>query len=274
MPDMRIEVVLPNESAAMSPDTLIELARRADELGFTAAWLPDHLLPPESFGATFGGVYDPLVTIGYLAAVTERIQFGTSVLIAPLRNPFAVAKQAATAHALSGGRFILGVGVGWNEEEFRSVGGEYRQRGAITDDMLALWRHLFSGVGGPYSARRFSYEHGVFAPIPASAVPIMVGGNSEAALRRARKYADIWQGIPTSPQDFARKVRMLADHSPHRPVTAAVRFGWPEQASASDVAEICETYSDAGAERIAVHPGRLETAEQRLMDLARALRLD
>lgn len=263
--------MLPNESAAMSPDVLVELARLADELGFAAAWLPDHLLPPEAFGTTFGGVYDPLVTIGHLAAVTDRIQFGTSVLIAPLRNPFAVAKQAATLHALSAGRFILGVGVGWNEEEFRSVGAEYRQRGAITDDMLALWRHLFSGAGAPYSARRFSYERGVFTPTPSSPVPIMVGGNSDAALRRAARYADIWQGIPTAPEDFTHKVRVLREGAAGRTVTPALRFGWPVHASASEIVDLIKAYGEAGAERIAVHPGGAGTAGQRLRDLARAL---
>ena len=265
--------MLPNESAAMTPRDLVDLARRADELGFAAAWLPDHLLPPEAFGTTFGGVYDPLVTIGHLAAVTERIQFGTSVLIAPLRNPFAVAKQAATLHALSAGRFILGVGVGWNEEEFQSVGAEYRQRGAITNDMLALWRHLFSGAGGPYRARRFAYDQGVFAPTPSSPVPIMVGGNSDAALRRAARYADIWQGIPTGPGDFARKVRVLREGAAGRAVAPALRFRWPDHASASEIVDLIEAYAGAGAERIAVHPGGVHAAGQRLGDLARALEL-
>ena len=110
---MELETVLPDESLSMPVDVLVELAHAAEDLGYATAWLPDHVLPPGEFGSEFGGVYEALVTIAYLAAVTERLRLGTSVLVAPLRDPFVLAKQVATLHRLSSGRVILGLGVGW-----------------------------------------------------------------------------------------------------------------------------------------------------------------
>ncbi|GAA3222497.1 hypothetical protein GCM10017691_08600 [Pseudonocardia petroleophila] len=91
---------------------LVDLARDAERLGFGTAWLPDHVLPPEPYGDVYGGVYEPLVALSHLAAVTSTIRFGTSVLVLPLRDPFVLAKQVATLDRFSGGRFSLGVGTG------------------------------------------------------------------------------------------------------------------------------------------------------------------
>ena len=109
---MHLQVVLPNESIDVEPERIAGLARRAEQLGYGAVWLPDHLLPPADYGTTYGGVYEPLVTLSYIAASTTRIGLGTSVLLVALRNPFAVAKQAATLDRLSHGRLTLGVGLG------------------------------------------------------------------------------------------------------------------------------------------------------------------
>jgi probable F420-dependent oxidoreductase len=192
---MDLGVVLPDESPSMPVQTLVDLAGLAEELGYAAAWLPDHILPPGEFGADFGGVHEPIVTMAHLAALTRTITFGTSVMVLPLRNPFLLAKQIATVHELSGGRVVLGVGIGWNEEEYAAVGGEFRSRGAVADDSLAVIRHLLSGGEAPYHGRRFSYESGVFAPVPKTPVPVMVGGNSDAALRRAVRLGDAWHPL-------------------------------------------------------------------------------
>jgi probable F420-dependent oxidoreductase len=266
--DMELEVVLPDESPSMSVETLVDLARAAEDLGYATAWLPDHVLPPGEYGATFGGVYEPLVTIGHLAAVTERLRLGTSVLVAPLRNPFVLAKQVATLHRLSAGRVVLGLGVGWSEQEFDAVGAQYRDRGAVTDDVLALLRHLFEAGTAPYQARRFSYQHGVFAPVPEGGVPIMVGGNSDAALRRAARYADVWQGIPANPSAFAERAHRLAQLAAGRDVVAALRIGWDGAAPVEQVADEVAAYADAGAARVAVHFGAWEGTGERMQALA------
>jgi probable F420-dependent oxidoreductase len=268
---MELQVVLPDESPTMPVRTLVDLARAAEDLGYTTAWLPDHVLPPGEYGRTFGGVYEPLVTIGHLTAVTERLRFGTSVLVAPLRDPFVLAKQVATLHQLSGGRMILGVGVGWNVPEFAAVGADHPRRGAVTDDVLALLRHLFSGAGAPYEGRRFSYEEGVFAPIPDGGVPIMVGGNSDAALRRAARYGDAWQGIPADPAAFAERVSVLAGLASGRDVAPALRIGWDGSTPVEQVADAAVAYREAGAAQLAVHFGEHEGTAERMTALANAL---
>ncbi|GAB2619949.1 TIGR03619 family F420-dependent LLM class oxidoreductase [Pseudactinotalea suaedae] len=268
---MDLEVVLPDESPSMPVTSLVELARAAEELGYTTAWLPDHVLPPGEFGATFGGVYEPLVTIGHLTAVTERLRFGTSVLVAPLRNPFVLAKQVATLQQLSAGRMILGVGVGWSEPEFEALGADHGSRGAVTDDALAVMTHLLTGGKAPYRGRRFSYDQGVFAPRTDTPVPVMVGGNSDAALRRAARYADIWQGIPSSPDHFADRARMLADLAEGRAVAATLRIGWDDEAPVEQVADEVRRYRQAGAASVAVHVGGHERARDRMAALGEAV---
>lgn len=268
---MELQVVLPDESPTMPVRTLVDLAQTAEGLGYTTAWLPDHVLPPGEYGATFGGVYEPLVTIGHLTAVTERLRFGTSVVVLPLRDPFVLAKQVATLHQLSGGRVVLGVGVGWSVPEFEAVGADHSRRGAVTDDALALLRHLFAGGTAPYQGRRFSYEQGVFAPVPDGTLPIMVGGNSDAALRRAARYGDVWQGIPADPGAFAERVRVLGGLAGDRDVVPALRIGWDGSTPVEGVADAAVAYRDAGAAQLAVHFGEHEGTAARMAAFANAL---
>lgn len=263
-------MVLPDESTSTEPEVLAELAQAAERLGYSTAWLPDHVLPPGEYSRrAFGGVYEPLVTIGWLAAATSRLRFGTSVLIAPLRNPFVLAKQVATLQELSLGRMVLGVGIGWSEPEFAAVGARFDRRGALTDDTLALLQHLWSGGSAPYEARRFGYEQGVFAPLPRTPVPIMVGGNSDAALRRAARTAQIWQGLPDTPAAYATRVNTLAGLNPD--VVPAVRIDWDGTGPVGDAVEEIRSYAGAGARQVAVHFGDVTGTEARMAELIEAL---
>lgn len=271
---MELQVVLPDESPTMPTGQLVDLAQQADDLGFRTAWLPDHLLPPGEYGATFGGVYEPLVTIGHLSALTHRIRLGTSVLVVPMRDPFLLAKQLATLQQLSAGRIVLGAGIGWSVEEFAAVGADFGHRGAITDDALALLRHLFAGGTAPYQARRFGYAEGVFAPLPDEPIEIMVGGNSDAALRRAARYGDSWQGIPADPATFAERAGRLSELAGDRPVAAGLRIGWDGDSSPAEVERIATRvldYAAAGAEQIAVHFGAADDTAERMSALVTAL---
>ncbi|GIG23081.1 F420-dependent oxidoreductase [Cellulomonas chitinilytica] len=264
-------MVLPDESPSMPAATLVDLARAAEDLGYAAVWLPDHVLPPGAYGPTFGGVYEPLVTLAYVAAVTQQVRLGTSVLVAPLRDPFVLAKQVATLHQLSTGRVVLGLGVGWNEQEFDAVGADYAHRGAVTDDVLAVLQHLFAGGGAPYRGRRFSYDQGVFAPVPDGSPHLMVGGNSDAALRRAARYADIWQGIPASVDAFAERARRLTELADGRDVAATLRIGWDPAVPVGRIADDVVAYREVGAAALAVHFGEHEGTRERMEALVAAL---
>lgn len=268
---MDLQIVLPDESPSMPVRALVQIAQAAEALGYSTAWLPDHLLPPEDYGATFGGALEPLVTLGHLTAVTERVRLGTSVLIAPLRDPFLLAKQVATLDRLSDGRVTLGVGVGWSIEEFEALDVDFSARGAITDDVLALLRHLLGGGTAPYSARRFSYERGVFAPVPKRPIPVMVGGGSDAALRRAARYADSWQGLPSGPETFAAQARRVRDLAGPRHVGVTVRIQWDGTTPLAHAVEQVKGYTQAGADAVAVHFGDQGGTIDRLTSLAEAL---
>lgn len=273
--DMHLDVVLPDESPTMPASALVELVRTAEELGYHTAYLPDHVLPPGEYGATFGGVYEPLVTLAHLAAVTSRIRLGTSVLVVPLRNPFVLAKQVATLQHLSSGRAVLGVGTGWSEEEFTAVGAAYRRRGSSTDEALALIRHLFTVGRGPYVADGFGFDQGVFAPVPEQAVAVLTGGNSDAALRRAATHADLWQGMPVPPEQFGVRVQRLRDLTDgRRPVSPGLRLQWDDDRAADRVADEIDAYRIAGADHVAVHFGDYRDSADRMTTLAHALGLD
>ncbi|MFF5987905.1 TIGR03619 family F420-dependent LLM class oxidoreductase [Prauserella flavalba] len=258
---MELEVVLPDEEPTMDPATLVELAGLAEELGYRTAWLPDHLLPPGPFGEVYGGVYEPLVTLSYLAARTSAIRLGTSVLVLPMRNAFAVAKQAATVHRLSGERLTLGVGVGWDRAEFATVGADFSTRGARTDEALALLRDLFAGEP----------SRGVFEPVPRAPLPIMVGGVSGPALRRAARFADEWQAVGVTPAGFARGVSRLRELTGRR-IRVTARLDWRGGAAelARAVADV-RGFAEVGADAVAVHFGPAEGTRTRLGEFTHAL---
>jgi probable F420-dependent oxidoreductase len=264
-----LEVVLPDESPAMEPERLADLAVAAERLGYRKVWLPDHLLPPREYGDWFGGVYEPLVSLSYIAARTRVIELGTSVLVLPLRSPFVVAKQAATLDRLSGGRFTLGVGIGWERTEFAAVGAAFRERAARTDEGIALLRHLFSGAGGPFEGRFYGYETGVFEPRPARPIPIMVGGTSEPALRRAALLGDEWQAFALDPAGFGERLARLRELT-DRPVRATTRIGWDGKVSPAEVVAELGEFADAGAEAVAVWFGGEDGFEERMTALAQA----
>jgi probable F420-dependent oxidoreductase len=268
---MDLQVVLPDESAELEPGTLIGLGESAERLGYHTAWLPDHVLPPAPYGATYGGVYEPLVTLSHLAARTSMLRLGTSVLVLPMRNPFVVAKQVATLDRLSGGRMTLGVGAGWDRTEFAAIGADFRTRGARTDEGIALLRHLFRG-GGPFTGRFHGFDTGVFAPDPGREIPIMVGGTSERALHRAAELADEWQGLGLSPEQFGRRVARLRELT-DRPMRVGTRIEW--RGGRSELARTVDEahgLAEAGADAVAVWFGAAAGAEDRMAELAARLR--
>ncbi len=258
--------MLPNESTDVEPLHIVSLARMAEELGFDMVWLPDHLLPPRPYGTTYGGVYEPLVTMAAIAAATSRIRFGTSVLVLPLRDPFLLAKQVSTLERLAPGRLTLGVGTGWDATEFAAIGADFGNRGAHTDEALRLIRHLHEHGRGPFGGEYYGFDVGEFAPRPSSPVPIMVGGTSPAALRRVARYADVWQGVGLDATAFRARVDQIRA-STDRSVEVGTRLEMPEGASAARVVEQAHALAEAGADHIAVWFGSVDGCADRMAEL-------
>ncbi|MDQ3614949.1 MAG: TIGR03619 family F420-dependent LLM class oxidoreductase [Chloroflexota bacterium] len=269
---LELLAVLPTEDPSLAPRFLVDAAVRAEELGYDGVRMPDHLLFPDGFSGELGGVYDPLVTLASIAAVTDRITLGTSVLILPLRNPFAVAKQAATLAKLSANRFILGVGVGWNEQEFTATGATFRRRGHSTDEAIRLIKHLHAVGHGPFESDAYPFTTGVFAPTLDAPVPILIGGTSDAALRRAARFADIWEAFNLETEEFEERVahlRALTD----RLIKVGLNLKWDSDSTPLDeFVDQVASWERAGAESLAVHFGIAESMLERMEALIHAVR--
>jgi probable F420-dependent oxidoreductase len=254
---MDIHVALPNGHRGVTLAQLTEITQVAEELGFNGVWPLDHVLVGPDLKDRYPWVIEPMTLLGYLAARTSRIRLGTSVIVLGMRNPFVVAKQAATLDLLSNGRFTLGLGAGYSEPEFRNVGasGVWHTRGKRLDEAIRLFRHLWSGANGPFDRQFYRYDEGYFGPPPpqGARLPILIGGGSEAALKRAATLGDVWQSTGLNPDEFrdkAEKVRALANG---RSVELGARtslIGDPDTVLAK-----VKAFQKAGAEHVCAYFG-------------------
>jgi probable F420-dependent oxidoreductase len=227
---MEFGISIPNFRGPTGPETFIDMARAAEQLGFEALWVGDHVVLPERTVSVYpyarldhatapredgtrrdfreatgltdvdprDPLYEPLVVLSVLAGLTHRIRLGVGVLVVPYRHPVLTAKMLATLDVMSGGRLVLGVGVGWLQEEFEALGGSYEHRGAMTDEYLAVMHALWTEDRPIFEGRFARIAPGTcFAPKPLQkpTLPIWVGGNSPAALRRAVRVGTGWFGV-------------------------------------------------------------------------------
>jgi probable F420-dependent oxidoreductase len=255
---VNVHIALPNGHQGVTVDQLAEITDAAEELGFAGVWPLDHVLVGPDLKDRYPWVIEPMVLLGYLAARTKRIRLGTSIIVLAMRNPFVVAKQAATLDLLCGGRFTLGLGAGYSEPEFRNVGAgaAFSTRGKRLDEAIELFRHLWSGSREPFHGRFYSYEHGWFGPPPAQGekLPILIGGNSEAALRRAVQYADVWQSTSLGPEEFRPRAEWIRAHAGSRHVEVGARMtlnGDPDAVLAR-----VKEFEAAGAEHVCAYFGK------------------
>jgi probable F420-dependent oxidoreductase len=209
-----------------SPEAIVAAAVKAEELGFDAILANDHIIVDESpRAASWTNVYDPFVALSFAAANTSRIGLGISVLIVPYRNPIATAKALATLDRMSGGRVIAGVGVGWNEAEFNALGVPFRERGARTTEYLRLWQACWAPGKVSFAGKFVSFAdmHVNPKPVQQPQPPFWVGGTSDAALRRAAKFAAVWQPTPLPLADLVERKNAL-----HKACEAIDRLQPPE----------------------------------------------
>ncbi|MFN3973701.1 MAG: LLM class F420-dependent oxidoreductase [Dehalococcoidia bacterium] len=222
---MEFGVVIPNLGPLAGKALVEQVALEAEGLGFSSLWVSDHIvLPtrsapryPYRAGGTFPiapdqPVLEPLATLAYAAALTRRMRLGISVLIIPYRNPVHTAKLLATIDALSGGRLILGAGIGWMEEEFTALGADYTHRARVTEEYLTLMRALWKGQETNFNGRFYRVEGIWCVPRPVhGSIPVWIGGTSTAALRRAARTGEGWHGIRMSPQEVAQAKATLTE---------------------------------------------------------------
>jgi probable F420-dependent oxidoreductase len=212
--------------ALADPATLADVARLAEDLGYHSVFLADHVVLPRRLASRYpytkDGSFpydpdqdwlDPMVGLGYLAGRTTTLRLGTSITVLPMRHPIITAKQIATADHLSGGRVIFGVGAGWMAEEFALLGASFHDRGRRLDEYLRLLKVLWTEDRPHFAGEYFRVSDCGFAPKPAQKphVPVWVGGESPAALRRAAQLGDGWHSAGTSLADLPRALGLLRE---------------------------------------------------------------
>ncbi|GLY67147.1 TIGR03619 family F420-dependent LLM class oxidoreductase [Amycolatopsis taiwanensis] len=212
-------------SVAMNPlDQFAELARTAEENGFSAIALPDSLFYSEAVSAAYpytldGSRFwteetpwsDPLIAVASMSAVTSEIFFYTSVLKLGSRNPVLLARQVASVAVLSGDRFGLGLGVGWAPEEFEWCGAPYQRRGRRVDEAIEVLRLILGGGMVSYHGEFFDFGKLRMSPAPAKRVPFYIGGHTEPALRRAAKVGDGWASAMMKLDDLRSTINRLGE---------------------------------------------------------------
>ncbi len=264
---MLIGVNLPNYSLLGTRDSIVAIAQAAEALGYASLWTNDHVLVPTSRPEPFGNVLESLVTLSYLAARTSRIQLGTGILVLPQRDPLLVAKQAATISHLSGGRLALAVGVGYIKEEYAFLRADFRNRGHLADEYIAVMRDLFESDAPEFHGSHINYSDVLFSPRPSARIPIYVGGDSPAALKRAARLSDGWYGLWRSPDQVRESVAQI-DEVGRQPqfevsVRLLTRVGSPIpdsdpetslQGDADAILHKIHAYGEAGVDRIVIEP--------------------
>ena len=199
-----------------TPQAIVDTACKAEELGFDALFVNDHVIVDDSpRSALWRNVYDPLMVLSYVAARTSTVKLGTSVLIMPYRNPVVTAKMVATLDQMSGGRAIAGVGSGWNEAEYAALGVPHGERGARTNEYLRLWKACWEPGATTFHGRFYSFDnmHVYPKPLQQPHPPIWIGGSSQPSLRRAARFAEVWQPTPTPLAELKSNMAYLRDVS-------------------------------------------------------------
>lgn len=231
---LRFGAVLPTYGENMSPGGVVRCAVEAEGLGFGDVWTTDHIIMARRYAYPYGRILESLITLSHVAAKTSTVRIGTSILSLPLRNPILVAKQTATLDQLSGGRLILGVGLGKGEDdipEFEYLGASYEERGEYASEALAVIKALWTQDTPQYEGRIFRLRDCVFEPKPAQRPhpPIWWAGASGRALRRVAETGDGWQPItyrdrPITPGDYAALRERLLGMLGGRSITFSLRL--------------------------------------------------
>ena len=202
---MKFGLMYANAGPFAFPEMLTHLAQTAERVGVESLWTVEHVVIPVGYASTYPydpsgkiqapdqvPIPDPLVALGYVAGVTKKIRLATGIVILPQRHPLYIAKEVATLDVLSHGRVILGIGVGWLAEEFDALGIPFAERAARTAEMVRAMRSLWKDEAEPFQGKFYRWPKVESHPKPVQkpGVPIVVGGHTELAARRAARYGD------------------------------------------------------------------------------------
>ena len=258
---MRFGIRYCNSGPYIDGPTGAELVQAAEAAGFDSAWTVEHTVVPADYKSTYpyhesgrmaGGIDDaawpdPLIWMSYMAGVTTTLQFATGIFIVPQHNPVVAAKQIATLDKMSRGRVMLGVGVGWLREEFDAIGVPFEQRGKRTDEYIAAMRTLWTEDRASFHGDFVNFDDIYCRPQPAQAnIPIIVGGDTEPAARRAGRLGDGYFPARNAPAELIALARRTAEEHGRDPDALEITTSMP-----SDPADLPELAA-RGVDRVLV----------------------
>jgi probable F420-dependent oxidoreductase len=267
---------------------LRDFAGTLEDCGVESVWTVEHVVVAEDYEPRYpysqsgrtpsaAGVVpmpDPLETIAFLAGASRTLRFGTAMVVAPLHSPVVLAKRVATIDRHSDGRLMLGLGIGWQKEEYAAVGATFAERGARLEECVGAMRALWAEAPATFRGRFTSFERVHCLPRPLSgAVPVILGGNSEPAVRRAGRIADGWFPYTITPEEFAERAELLraCAQAAGRAEDAVEITAWPgscDRERQHDVSWV-RRFTDAGATRLVFAPNPTELAGPRGLDVLR-----
>ena len=255
----------------VAPRHMPELAREAELLGYESVFVPDHIVFPVEFTSKYPGtsdgafphprntpLYDPWVVLTTIASATRTIRLGTGIYVLPLRHPIVAARDITTVDVLSGGRVLVGIGLGWLTEEFEALGIDPRRRFSRAEEAAVILRKLWTEAEPSFRGKNFAFDRVHFEPKPLSRPhpPLLFGGDSEAALVRALRFGDGWLsgGVAADVGEVARLVgrlrelrSQLGEELTQKPFTISVLYPCP---SVDDLA----TMEQLGVDRVVIMP--------------------
>jgi probable F420-dependent oxidoreductase len=249
-----------HKGSSVDPEVLARRARRAEEAGFESLWVGDHVaLPDDAPDPADEPRLELVVTLAHLAAVTRRVRLATGVAVLPLRHPVLLAKQLTSIDVLSGGRLIVGIGVGYVEREMEALGASVADRGARTDEHLAAMRVLWDEPTPSFDGRFVSFSGVIERPRPIQRPhpPIVCGGHAPASYRRAARAANGWYGWELDPDQTAAAMAAL------RRAEADAPAGRPSELGDLEItitppghfdADMARRYAEIGVHRLVVQP--------------------
>jgi alkanesulfonate monooxygenase SsuD/methylene tetrahydromethanopterin reductase-like flavin-dependent oxidoreductase (luciferase family) len=259
--DVHLGLILPNYGEALSAERLASAATAAEEAGFDSGWVTDHLIVPSGHAAVYGTIAEGLVSLGFLAARTQRLELGVSALVVPQRNPLVALKQLTTLDLLSGGRIVTAVAAGWMEGEFALLGADFERRGRLLDEWLDLASSVFEQMPGRvvYEGDFFSVDGWLSPALVRPGGPeLWVAGVSRATLRRATRTG-VWHPVALPPDEL-------------RPLSAELRRRRPDSRIVLRIGVSLGPEPEAGQDERGRHAiaGPPEWALERLVEYVEA----
>ena len=277
---MEIGVHLPVYGTAATREGVLEVARRAEALGYDSLWVSDHVVIPWAIRSRYpynatgdfplspdADFLEPLTALTLAAAVTSRARLGTSVLVLPHRHPVLTAKMLATLDHLAPGRVILGAGVGWMREEVELFGVPYGRRGAWTDEAIAIMRACWREDRVSHRGEFFRFEDLGVRPRPANGtIPIWIGGHTDRALHRVATLGDGWHAAFPTPQALGDGLARLREacrraNRDIATVTISARLGLSARRPAAELIAELRTLRDLGVAHVILEPRQRDVAE-------------